>query len=617
MRLRSLKQRLAVASGIGALVGVVSFGGLSVGMFGGYRLQLTDNLFPSGATDPRVEVVAIDSRSISRVGQWPWPRGLQAALVRELAERGASTIVLDVVFDPGAPGDDVLARAIREHGSVVLASLADYRVRRGATLRVATDITEPVPSVARAAARIGHAHVTQDPADGVVRSLPVLLDTPDGDLHPSLALASYIQAEGLDPIFTLRPDGIQVQSTLIPTGPLGDFSINYSPELVDLTRNRAPAMSAVDVLRGADASFDGKVVMVGVTDPAVGDDRPTPVDKANQMPGILIHANALNTMLTGNWLQPAGDVRTALSSAVLAFVVAAITLLGPVWLGPIGLAFAFVGYGLWAFVRFASGHVLDLLYPLLAVIVGFVVALGVRYLTELRGRRRVSALFSQYVPRSVAYQLLDEDRVDLAVRGERVELTVLFCDLRGFTAQSAKLEPARVRDLINIYYDETSRLVQEHNGTLLNFVGDEVFAVWGAPIADPHSAAHAVACARAFQDAAPLINQRLQEAGLPAIDYGVGLHTGEAVAAHVGTETRRQYTVLGDTVNCGSRLCTVAGRGEIVVSEQTYVRLQPRPPAEVLPGIRLKGVGRELLPHRLWPDELKDPSGQARGKVES
>jgi class 3 adenylate cyclase len=134
---------------------------------------------------------------------------------------------------------------------------------------------------------------------------------------------------------------------------------------------------------------------------------------------------------------------------------------------------------------------------------------------------------------------------------------------------------------------------------------------------DPNGPRYAVACARDFQDACGKINERLSEAGLPSITYGIGLHTGEVVAAHVGTEVRRVYTVLGDTVNVGSRLCTIAGRNEIVVSEETYRRLEPQPPAEVLPGIRLKGVGRELLPHRLWPEELRDPTGEVRGKVEA
>jgi adenylate cyclase len=119
-----------------------------------------------------------------------------------------------------------------------------------------------------------------------------------------------------------------------------------------------------------------------------------------------------------------------------------------------------------------------------------------------------------------------------------------------------------------------------------------------------------------MQEANVALDARLAAEGLPSVTYGIGLHTGEVIAAHVGTELHRQYTLLGDTVNCASRLCTIAGRHEIAVSDETYQALDEKPPAETLPGVKLKGVGRDLIPHKLWPDELKDPTGQQRGKLE-
>lgn len=604
--------------GLAVALGLVGLAGLRANVFHGYRLQLTDVLFPTGETDERVAVVAIDRRSLADVGlPWPWPRSIHAELIRQLDRLGAEVIAFDVVFHPATAEDGALAAAAREAGNVVFGTLTEFVAREGRVLRA--EVTFPADQIADAAAGVGHTSVTPDPADGVVRSMPLLVETRGGDLHPALALAAVMGAEGDAHAFTFRPGGLQVGERFITTGPSSSLDIAYSPEL-QVGAPGAPVLSIVDVLRGDvdRRAVEGKVVLIGVTDPSLGDDRPTPVAKATEMSGVMIHANVINTILTEHYLRPAGDARTAAAVAALALAVALVTLLAPIWLAPVGVAGSAAGYVVWTFVRFEAGQVLDLLYPLMFAVLALVGALAFRYVTELRGRRRAAALFSQYVPRSVAYQLLDEGRMDEAVGGERLDVTVLFCDLRGFTAQSVRMEPAQVRDMLNVFYGETTSLVHEHGGTLLNWVGDEVFAVWGAPMPDPRGADNAVACARAFQDACPEISRRLGDAGLPAVAFGIGLHTGEAVAAHVGTEMRRQYTVLGDTVNVASRLCTIAGRNEIVVSDDTYRRLGNQPPSEVLPGFRLKGVGRELLPRRLWPDELRDPTGEVRaGKVET
>src|SRR3712207_2035840 len=129
------------------------------------------------------------------------------------------------------------------------------------------------------------------------------------------------------------------------------------------------------------------------------------------------------------------------------------------------------------------------------------------------------------------------------------------------------LEPAQVRDVLNAYYRATTRIVFDHGGTVMQYVGDEVFAVFGAPMPDPQAAATALRCALAMQQAADGLNDRLAEHGLPPVAYGIGVHRGEVIAVHVGNEIRRQYAVVGDPVNVGSRLCGQARAGEVVVSD--------------------------------------------------
>jgi adenylate cyclase len=207
-----------------------------------------------------------------------------------------------------------------------------------------------------------------------------------------------------------------------------------------------------------------------------------------------------------------------------------------------------------------------------------------------RDRRKLRALFSQYVPATVARQLVDSGNAQSAVAGARLTVTVLFCDLRGFTAVAARLTPAQVRELLDCYYEALSPLILERDGTVMQYTGDEIFAVFGAPTPIPDSAATALAVAQDMFDDLDELNEHLAARGLPTVNYGIGLHTGEVVAAHVGSQIRRQYSVIGDTVNVGNRYCSLAREGQIAYSEQLRTACTTPPPGEPIGAVVLKGV---------------------------
>lgn len=184
-------------------------------------------------------------------------------------------------------------------------------------------------------------------------------------------------------------------------------------------------------------------------------------------------------------------------------------------------------------------------------------------------RRRVRQLFVQYVPDFVARQLLDSGRQFSALDGERHTVTALFVDLRGFTPLAARLEPSQIRVLLNEFYDCMGNAVFAEGGTVLQYVGDEVFAVFGAPLQMDAHAATALRCARAMFGGLDGLQAALAVHGLPPVNFGIGLHSGEVVAAHVGSAARMQYSVIGDAVNVASRHASLAEPGEIVVSATT------------------------------------------------
>lgn len=585
--------------------------GLSNSVFAGFQRRATDSLFPASPDSDAVVVVGFDRKTISDpdLGN-PLPRAKVAELVTALNQLGAKTIAFDVIYsserEDQAAGDAAIAQAIDAGGgNVVLGSEALLSPREDGGVAVAKTLTpyakglvEPFSNGSlQHAFTPAHVQVTADTTDGVNRTIPMVVEAPDGQFVPALSLAAVMKYRNVDGPVIVRPDGVQIGDRLVPTGKAKSLTLNFTDKLS--TAQSTEVISAADVIDGnvKKSDIDGKIVFVGAIDSTLGDQRLAPVNKSTGVPGVLLHANAANTMLTGNYLDPVSNARTLMWVAILTALIGTAVLVLPLWMSVVFTFLVGFGYVVFAFIRFNQGQVFNFVYPTMSVVLAFVGALGLRYFLETRQRRRVTALFSQYVPEEVAKRLVDQDLAAHASEGERLDMTVLFCDLRGFTALSENLEPSVVRTMLNHYYDRVTDLVLERSGTLMKYVGDEVFAIWGAPLPDDDHPAHALECAIAIQALTPQLNVELLEMGCPEVSFGIGLNSGEAVAAHFGGGRRRQYDVVGDTVNVGARLCSQAGRGEIILSDQVLQRVPDPPEVEPVGPVTLKGVSREI---RLW-----------------
>jgi adenylate cyclase len=256
--------------------------------------------------------------------------------------------------------------------------------------------------------------------------------------------------------------------------------------------------------------------------------------------------------------------------------------------------------------RASSGTLLHSIYPALAVAFAIPLSGAVRYLAETRLRRRVSSLFARYVPPAVAEELVRDGRLAEVAEGQRLEVTVFFCDLRGFTPLAATLEPSQVNAVLSRYYEYVSAAVLSEGGTIIQYVGDEVFAVFGAPLARADHAAAALRCALDVQARRIELEQQLTEHGLPMVDFGIGINAGEVVAVHAGSTFRRQYAVVGDPVNVGSRLCSEARTGQVVASDSA---VDEKPGSADHPvGEQyhpdLKGVDRDVVAWRFTPEPV-------------
>jgi adenylate cyclase len=205
----------------------------------------------------------------------------------------------------------------------------------------------------------------------------------------------------------------------------------------------------------------------------------------------------------------------------------------------------------------------------------------------------IKRAFTRYVAREVVDEIL-KDPERLVLTGERREVTVLFCDIRGFTPLSERLDPEGVVLLLNEFYNLMIEMTFKHDGTLDKFLGDGVMCVFGAPIALTDHAMQAVRTALDMQAGIAALSARFILAGRPPIAVGIGVSAGQVVAGTVGSEDRMEYTAIGDSVNLAARLESIAKPGQILISQQTFAMVDDRVQAKAMGAVRVKGKEEEV-----------------------
>jgi adenylate cyclase len=348
-------------------------------------------------------------------------------------------------------------------------------------------------------------------------------------------------------------------------------------------------------------TFRGKVVVVGVAAEGLRDVFVTPFAEG-RMPGAEIHANTIDAWRVGRSLAPLAPGRAALVTVGLAVAVGAAGTLSSAWItGGAAIVLA-LGY-LWFNLRsFTQGSWWPLAVPLMAMLIAFVADLAWQYFVEGREKRKVKQLFSRYVARDVYDQLLsDPTRAKLG--GTRRHMTVLFSDMRGFTALSEKGRPEDIVSQLNDYFTRMVKVLFEHRGTLDKFVGDMVMALFGAPLDDEEHAEHAVRTALAMVRALDVLNAEWESFGLPRLDVGIGINTGEMVAGNIGSDTIMSYTVIGDAVNLGARLESLNKEygTRIIISESTRALLKGQYDIRPLGSVTVKGKSQPVAIFEVRP----------------
>jgi adenylate cyclase len=411
-----------------AIVLLAAVGLFWTGVFSGWQVKILDNLFLGRNINSQIAIIAIDDKSINKIGRWPWDREIHARLLDKLADIQPLAVGYDVSFPEKSnlESDKLLAFSLKKLNTILPEEQVDGRLQKPYSLFDT---------------KTGLVNVHIDP-DGIVRRIP------------SIGFASQI----LNKRVALPSD---------------DFRINYvgSP-------GSFPTYSFVDVLenRTPIENFQNKYVLVGATAVDLHDSQITPVSAGREMAGVEIHANAMATILDNKYLVSEPKLLTLLTIFVFALlaILTANYPVGWIWLG---------GYFVYAFVSFDRGVIRNLIYPPAIIIIINIINIIIRYLSERAQKQYIKKAFSYYLSESVLKEIL-KDPNKLKLGGSRQEITVLFSDIAGFTSISEKMPPEELAKMLNDYLTRMTKIVFTNRGVLDKYIGDAVMAFWNAPIAD-------------------------------------------------------------------------------------------------------------------------------------
>ena len=485
-----------------------------------------------------------------------------------------------------------------------------------------------IESLAKAAPMGGFFNSITD-ADGVVRSIPLIAEY-KGQYYESLSLAMFRALTGLP---TIEPGFPQerflsrnyqgLESILLKQGNKS-LAIPVDDRVATLVPFRGPGnvtggsfkyISASDVLarRVAPGDLNGKIILLGTTAPGLLDLRVTPVGET--YPGVEVHANVISGLLDGRiYVKPDYAVGYEVLVLVLAGVLLAFAL--PLLSAPkavvlsVAVVAGLVGLNFWLYL--GAGLVLPLATALLMALTAFALNMSYGYFVESKSKRQIANLFGTYVPPELVDEMVkDPDSYNMKATSK--ELTVLFCDMRGFTKMSETMEPTALQGLLNDVFSRLTNVIRNNRGTIDKYMGDCVMAFWGAPVDSPEHAALAVKAAMEMAGEVRKINEEHRSKGMPEIGVGIGLNTGMMCVGDMGSSIRKSYTVIGDSVNLGSRLEGLSKTYgvDIVVSESTK-KLAPDFAWQELDKVRVKGKDQAvaifwpLAPMERLPKELAD-----------
>ncbi|MBI2255751.1 MAG: adenylate/guanylate cyclase domain-containing protein [Proteobacteria bacterium] len=610
-----------------------------------------------------IRIGDIDEKSLNTFGQWPWSRSQMARIIDRLRELGAAVVGIDIIYaEPDRTAPAAIAKNLPTDGSFDTAKemllrlpdpdqdLANSIAQIPTIIPFAALGTDPqrpqnlplrkagyafagdnpvqyirpwrfwvtsLPELEKAATGIGSVNADPDP-DGIIRQVSLFLQLPDKDnptpFYPSMTAEAIRIAQG-QTTYAVKSSGasgvisfgehtgisvVKIGQALIPTNSQGAVI------LYDTGHQKERFFSLADLMS---PDFDpsivaGRIIFIGSSSEGLRDYKPTPNEES--MTGVEIHAQIAEQIFGGTYLQRP-DWADGLEFVTLAALGVILTILAQLRRALVGFgiaAFGIIGsFGASYYLFITRGFELDPLYPAGAAFLIFVTATLIGYIRTEQEKAQVRGAFSLYLS-PVLVDQVSKNREQLKLGGENRDLTVMFCDIRGFTKMSEGLDPQQLTHVINQFLTPMTDIIQANGGTIDKYIGDCIMAFWNAPLDIPQHERKAVTAAYGMRSELVRLNETLaaEAAATGAkkieIKIGIGLNTGIACVGNMGSKQRFGYSALGDTVNTASRLESLSPAYfvDLVLGEETALASAGLALLE-LDQVRVKGKN---LPVRIY-----------------
>ncbi len=595
--------------------------------------------------DTDIVIVAIDDESFASVpGKWPYPRTYFAKAVENLAEAGARLIIFDVEFTEATidnpEEDQMLAEAVAAAQNVILATKIVYD-RKSHGMGIPW-LMKPIPPLLRTGVPLALINYDHD-ADGFIRRY-LLFNQAQGETMFSLAVRALQMLEGVNPaeVDIAQPDilgigGREIQKLgmnnmyinfIGPAGTIPTYSLANVLDDAEFDLADESDTDYMELFKGGfddpefasllgESPFQDKIVFIGASAEELGDNKLTPFlqyeGTQQKMPGVEMHANALSTMLRGDYISFPSLGYTFLLLLVVSALTGIICRTFKPLLALAAVLVLIIALCVFGQIAFINQRLLvPLISPLVAMLASYFGNIAHLVVTERREKKLYRETFQQYVARSVVDKMLDSGELP-KFGGERKNLTVLFSDIRKFSTFAERNRPEEVVRRLSEYFTRMVDIIFNYNGTLDKFVGDEIMAIYGAPYYFKNHAERA--CLTALEMIAQLrkLQKHWADINKDYFQIGIGINTGPMIVGNLGSAQLFDYTVIGDHVNLGARLegANKLYSTSIIISENTYREVKDRAIVRELDIVRVLGKEKpvriyELLGMDALPQIEKD-----------
>lgn len=591
------------------------------------KMYRSDKVLPD-----EIKVVLIDEYSLQTMdpilGNFPWPRSVYADVLDFMAMGGAKAVIFDILLteterDRAAASqlsasDVRLVEASEEYGNAYHAAMFLNESKE----IISSSLNRPLPQIFRQKFQIDEAKgfkpdrhndfvlpfkqlyestphigiVSLDPdLDGIYRRINFFWEY-QGDVFPSLSAAPVLNHFNSSSA-SISEQKLYIAGIEVPVDENEAYLVNYYGDYKPYSM-AGLLISMIKIQKGEiedlpiypDEFFD-KIVYIGASAIGLDDIKATPADPKS--PGVFIHSSAAGNIISNDILQPANNTQKyafgILFSILTTLVMFKVQQFSIQFLLPTSLVLV---YWYWTSYMQSNNVIYPVIFPLVVIFLSWIGSFSYLSFTEGADKRRVKKMLSQYVSPEIMDEAMNSPTAILHAQvGQKEFMSVLFSDVRNFTNISENLPAEKVVQLLNCHFKEMTDAIFDYQGTLDKFIGDALMAFWGAPIYVENHPDLSVQSAMRMISQMKVVNSNLAEMGLPSIDIGIGINSGNVILGNIGSDRKLDYTVIGDSVNLASRLegITKVYGVKIVISEYTYNALTIKVPCVLLDKVRVKG----------------------------